>query len=85
MKAVLKRSTSMKTRLSRRTFIASAALSIVPTAVASAQPRAGALLSLFAANGEAENMEAATSKDVGVIDLSHSPFAKLKSVPVGQW
>lgn len=70
----------MKTNLSRRAFIASAAASMVPTAIGHAQPRTGSLLSFFADEKEAANT---TRGDAGVIDLSHSPYAKLKTVPVG--
>ena len=73
----------MKTNLSRRAFIASAAASMVPTAIGHAQPRTGSLLSLFADKEEAANTRNTTRGDAGVIDLSHSPYAKLKTVPVG--
>ncbi|MFP5204258.1 MAG: glycoside hydrolase family 127 protein [Acidobacteriota bacterium] len=68
----------MKTHLSRRTFLASAAMTAVPAALAQAQPKlAGALESLgaSAAGGSAW-------KEAGVIDVSRSRFAKLRSVPV---
>jgi DUF1680 family protein len=67
----------MKSKVSRRVFLASAAASIVPAAVAHAQPASG-LLSLLTDAPSA----AAAWKDAGVIDLSHSPYAKLKTVPV---
>ena len=69
----------MKNSLSRRSFIASAAVSMIPPALAAAQPNSGGLLSLLA--GEQQPTQAAW-RDAGVIDLSRSPFAKLKPVPV---
>jgi DUF1680 family protein len=56
---------------------------MVPTAIGHAQPRTGSLLSLFADKEEAANTRNTTRGDAGVIDLSHSPYAKLKTVPVG--
>ena len=70
----------MKSKLSRRRFLASAAAAVVPAAIAQASPRiAGALNSLAAA---APDSPAGTWKDAGVIDVSRSPYAKLKTVPV---
>jgi DUF1680 family protein len=70
----------MKTRVSRRKFIASAAVSMVPSALAYAQPTGG-LLSFFA-EGQQPSKSPTNWKDAGVIDLSNSPYAKLKTVPV---
>ncbi len=70
----------MKTTLSRRTFLASAAASIVPAAVGHAQPKTAGLLSLFA--DEPQGKPQSMWKEAGVIDVSRSPFAKLKTVPV---
>jgi DUF1680 family protein len=61
--------------LSRRNFIVSAALSMLPAAISHAQPTAGALRSLLAEERQDWNRS-------GVIDLSHSPFAKLQTVPI---
>jgi DUF1680 family protein len=72
---------AMKTRVSRRKFIASAAVSMVPSALAYAQPKSGGLLSFFA-EGQQPSTSRANWKDAGVIDLSKSPYAKLKTVPV---
>ncbi len=70
----------MKSKLSRRRFLATAAATVVPAAIAQASPRvAGALNSLAAA---APDSPAGTWKDAGVIDVSRSPYAKLKTVPV---
>ena len=70
----------MKSKLSRRRFLASAAASVIPAAIANASPRiAGALNSLAAA---APDSPAEIWKDAGVIDVSRSPYAKLKTVPV---
>jgi DUF1680 family protein len=72
----------MKQQLSRRTFIASAAVSMIPATVAAAKPTPGGLLSLFTDESQAAKLPRAEWKDAGVIDLSRSPFAKLKTVPV---
>jgi uncharacterized protein len=72
----------MKRRLSRRTFIASAA---VTSAAAYAQPKRGGLLSILAGEPQlagAPKTEKTDWRDAGVIDLSNSPYAKLKTVPV---
>ena len=71
----------MKTRVSRRKFIASAAVSMVPSALAYAQPKSGGLLSFFA-EGQQPSKSPTNWKDAGVIDLSNSRYAKLKTVPV---
>jgi len=70
----------MKTQLSRRKFIASAAVSMIPAAMAHAQPSDGGLLSLLAP--QPAGAPATPWNESGVIDLSRSPFAKLKTVPV---
>ncbi len=72
----------MKHELSRRTFIASTAASIASPALASVQPGAGGLLSYFADEPQPPAAATGTWSNAGVIDLSHSPFAKLKTVPV---
>jgi hypothetical protein len=72
----------MSTKLTRRTFIASAAVSMIPSAVSHAQPGAGGLLSLFADEPQPASGTQSAWKDAGVIDLSKSSFAKLKTVPV---
>jgi len=76
----------MKNSLSRRSFIASAAVSMIPPALAAAQPNSGGLLSLLAGEAQPTNPSPQPSqaawRDAGVIDLSRSPFAKLKPVPV---
>jgi hypothetical protein len=70
----------MKSELSRRRFLASAAASVVPVVIAKASPRvAGALNSLAAT---VPDSPAKIWKDAGVIDVSRSPYAKLKTVPV---
>jgi DUF1680 family protein len=65
-------------RLTRRTFLASAAAA-VPTALA--KPTAGGLFTLLADEPRAAAAPV-TWKDSGVVDFSRSPFAKLKPVPV---
>jgi hypothetical protein len=72
----------MKRRLSRRKFIASAAISIVPTAIAYAHPKRDGLLAFLGGQAEASKALKGDWKDAGVIDLSNSPYAKLKTVPV---
>ena len=72
----------MKNDLSRRTFIASAAASLVPAAMGSAQPRSGGLLSMFADEPQASAQTLTPWQQAGVIDLNRSPHAKLKTVPV---
>ena len=67
----------MKNKLSRRTFIASAAVSIVPSAIAHARPAVGGVFSLFAAEPRLALAPNPTWQGAGVIDLSLSPFAKL--------
>jgi uncharacterized protein len=72
----------MKNSLSRRTFIASAVASMIPPAIATAQPGDGGLLSLLSQQPEPSAKPERTWEQAGVIDLSKSPFAKLKTVPV---
>jgi DUF1680 family protein len=72
----------MKRRLSRRKFIASAALSIVPSAIAYAQPKSGGLLALIGDEPRPAKPPKTNWKDAGVIDLNNSPYAKLMTVPV---
>ena len=71
----------MKSHLSRRAFLASAAATALPAAIAQAQPGlAGALQSLAGAAPPAAGGD--SWRDAGVIDVSRSPYAKLRSVPV---
>jgi DUF1680 family protein len=72
----------MKHKLSRRTFIASAAVSIASPALAAVQPKTGGLLSFLADQSQSSSAAAETWSSAGVIDLSRSQFAKLKTVPV---
>jgi len=72
----------MKRRLSRRRFIASAALSIVPPAIAYAQPKGGGLLALIGNEPRPAKPPKTDWKDAGVTDLNNSPYAKLKTLPV---
>ena len=72
----------MKRRISRRTFIASAA---VTSAVAYAQPTSAGLGFLLGSEPQASTAPKTPKPvwmDAGVIDLSNSPYAKLKTVPV---
>lgn len=71
----------MTRKLSRRSFIASASASLIPSVAACAQKGGAGVLSLIA-----QELGPAAAKtdwrDAGVIDLSHSPYAKLKMIPV---
>jgi DUF1680 family protein len=64
--------------LSRREFLASCAVSAISPALAHAQPGIARALSLL--DGKTEPQPARSQ--AGVIDLSRSPYAKLKTVPV---
>lgn len=72
----------MKNKLTRRSFIASAAVSILPSAVAFSQPRGGGFLSLLPHETQPSVAAKEDWKNAGIIDLTHSPYAKLKTVPV---
>ena len=72
----------MKSQLTRRSFIASAAASMIPPAIAGAEPKTGGLFSLFAGESQPASAPTEAWRDAGVIDLTSSPFAKLKTVPV---
>ncbi len=72
----------MKIPLTRRTFIASAAASIIPSAVTYGQPKGEGLLSLLPRESQSAADPKTDWKNAGVIDLTNSPYAKLKTVPV---
>ncbi len=72
----------MKTGLSRRRFITSAAVSIVPSALAVAQHKGASLVAMLTGEPQSEKLSEADWKRAGVIDLSNSRYAKLKTVPV---
>jgi uncharacterized protein len=72
----------MKSSLSRRKFIASAAAAIVPSAIAHSQVKNLGWSSLVADASKPKSMPEAKWQDAGVIDVSRSPYAKLKTVPV---
>jgi len=75
----------VKRSLSRRKFIATAAASIVPSALAIAQGKNTRLMTALAAESKPSAMEKAEQSEwryAGVIDLSNSPYAKLKTLPV---
>jgi DUF1680 family protein len=72
----------MKRRISRRTFLASAAIT---SAVAYAQPKyagLGSLLTSEPQTSSAPKTQKPAWMDAGIIDLSNSAYAKLKTVPV---
>ncbi len=72
----------MNSHLSRRTFIASAAATLVPAAIGHSQPAGNGLLSIFADEPATAGASTTPWKESGVIDLNRSPHAKLKTVPV---
>jgi DUF1680 family protein len=72
----------VKRRLTRRAFIASTTASMVLPALASTRTRIGGLPSLLADEPRPADTPHDAWKDAGVIDVSRSPFAKLKTVPV---
>jgi hypothetical protein len=71
----------MKLKVSRRKFIEAAA-SVIRPAIAYAQPKSGRFLSFLASEPEPTKAKKTDWKDAGVIDLSNSPYSKLKTVPV---
>jgi hypothetical protein len=71
----------MELNVSRRKFITAAA-SVIPPAIAYAHPKSGGLLSFLANEPEPTKAEKTDWKNAGVIDLSNSPYAKLKTVPI---
>src|SRR5258705_2263412 len=72
---------AMKLKFSRRKFILSAT-SLAPAVFARAQPKGGGLLSFLANEPQGAKPLKSDWKNAGVIDLSNSPYAKLKTVPV---
>ena len=72
----------MKAHVSRRTFISSAAASLLPMAVGHAQPKGSGLLSMLSDEPQSASQSPTSWKEAGVIDLNRSPHAKLKTVPV---
>jgi uncharacterized protein len=71
--------------LTRRAFIASTAASLVTPALAGPRAKSAGLLSLLADEPKAgPNSRPGPDswKDAGVLDLSRSPYAKLRTVPV---
>jgi hypothetical protein len=72
----------MRNTISRRTFIASAAATAVAPALAHGQPGTRGMLSVVSGGPDAGRATNAAWKQAGVIDVSRSPFAKLKTVPV---
>lgn len=72
----------MSTELSRREFLACGAVSVVSSAIVHAQPRVAEVLSLLDGRDEPQSATDTARRQAGVIDLSRSPFAKLKTVPV---
>jgi DUF1680 family protein len=69
----------MKSKISRRGFLATAAASLVPASMAHARSGVAGALASFAGDAAGPGT---SWRDAGVIDVSRSPYAKLKSVPV---
>jgi uncharacterized protein len=67
---------------SRRSFLVATAAAVAPAAGALAFPRSETLLSFLASDKSSSTAPSANWKDSGVIDLSNSPYARLKTVPV---
>jgi DUF1680 family protein len=55
---------------------------MVPAAFAYAQPYKGSLLALLKEQQQSVKASETSWKDAGVVDLSNSPYAKLKTVPI---
>jgi uncharacterized protein len=73
----------MKNSLSRRSFIASTSAAILPSAVAHAHSATSGLLAMLSSAPQTPTASGSQAwKDAGILDLSRSPYAKLKSVPV---
>jgi uncharacterized protein len=71
----------MKSRISRRRFVQSAAASVVPAILVPGKPGLAKALSSFG-GGVPDSTGNPAWKEAGVVDVSRSPFAKLKPVPV---
>jgi len=75
----------MNSSLSRRKFIASTAASLLPSAVAAAQPKGMGLMAMLSGSQQSTKGQTVAKpgwRDAGVIDLTNSPYARLKTVPV---
>ena len=73
----------MKRAWSRRTFLASTAATGLSQVLAPALARAqGGLLSALADEPKGASAGPDAWKNAGVVDTSHSPYAKLRPVPV---
>jgi DUF1680 family protein len=74
----------MRNPVSRRRFITSTAAALLPPALAHAKQGTSGLLSMLSSDPQPKDQSAPSEawRDAGVLDLSNSPHAKLKSVPV---
>ena len=70
----------MRNELTRRTFIASAAASVASSALA--HPASAGIHAILSEEPEVAGETGTVWQQAGVIDVSHSPYAKLKTVPV---
>src|ERR1700760_2018468 len=73
---------AMKRRLSRRKFIATAAISSIPSGLAFARPTNGGLMTWLMNEAQPAKPSKTDWRNAGVIDGSKSPYAKLKTVPI---
>lgn len=71
----------MSSSLTRRHFLAASAASIVPAAGASVLGRPGAILNAMGDSSQTPTAPDEDWKNAGVLDLSKSPHAKLKTIP----
>jgi hypothetical protein len=72
----------MKSELSRRKFLAAAAVACVTPEVTRSSPNAADLLNVLGPTRDASVVSGAASNNAGIADFSKSPFARLKPVPV---
>lgn len=72
----------MKSTISRRTFLASAAASMIPAAVGHAGITTDRVFGPAVDESQSGASTSTAWKDAGVIDLTRSPYAKLHTVPV---
>jgi DUF1680 family protein len=68
--------------LSRRSFLVATAAAVAPTAGALSFPRSASWFSFLAAGQRPSTIPFPNWKNTGVIELSNSPYARLKTVPV---
>ena len=72
----------MPLSLSRRSFLLTTAAAVAPTAGALSFPRSAHLFSFLGAEKSPTTVPFANWKNTGILELSNSPYARLKTVPV---